>query len=97
VALGDDQDLDLLTDEESDLDEFSTEVKYCTIQLNDGKRNRAVLTAWARAVALILRAFVTDDRVRLVSNSKTEAFLTKKDSRSNLGQRLQISFPRDEQ
>jgi 23S rRNA pseudouridine1911/1915/1917 synthase len=97
-ALGDgDEDLDLLTDEESDLDEFSTEVKYYTIPPElDNKRIDAVITALEPELS---RSFcgklVTDDRVRLVSNSKTSV-LNKKGLKVEAGQRLQISFPRDE-
>jgi 23S rRNA pseudouridine1911/1915/1917 synthase len=92
-----DEDLDLLTEEELDLNEFSTEVKYYTIPPElDNKRIDAVITALEPELS---RSFcgklVTDDRVRLVSNSKNSV-LNKKGFKVEAGQRLQISFPRDE-
>jgi 23S rRNA pseudouridine1911/1915/1917 synthase len=95
-SLGD-QDLDLLTDEELDLDESSTEVKYYTIPPElDNKRIDAVITALEPELS---RSFcgklVTDDRVRLVSN-KNNNVIDRKSFKVEAGQRLQISFPRDE-
>lgn len=95
-SLGD-QDLDLLTDEESDLDEFSTEVKYYTIPPElDNKRIDAVMTALEPELS---RSFcgklITDDRVRLVSNNNNSV-IDRKSFKVEAGQRVQISFPRDE-
>jgi 23S rRNA pseudouridine1911/1915/1917 synthase len=97
-ALGaDDEDLDSLTEEEADLDEFSTEIKYYTIPPElDNKRIDAVISILEPELS---RSFcgklVTDSRVRLVSNNNNSV-LNKKGLKVEAGQRLQISFPRDE-
>jgi 23S rRNA pseudouridine1911/1915/1917 synthase len=95
-VLSGDQDLDQ-DDEELDLEESSTEVKFYAIPPElDNKRIDLVITALEPELS---RSFcgklVSDKRVRLVSDGKGTV-IDRKSFKVEAGQKLQISFPSDE-